>query len=141
MSYSFGRSSTNRLSTCHPDIIRIMKRALTITTVDMAVICGQRGEEDQNAVFNAVPQKSKARYGESPHNAEPASLAVDVAPFFESMVMWNDKELYAEVASSVHVAQKQLFDEGKITHMLENGGEKWGWDWPHWQIIGWKRMR
>ena len=68
-------------------------------------------------------------------------MAVDVAPFFESMVMWNDKELYAEVASSVHVAQKQLFDEGKITHMLENGGEKWGWDWPHWQIIGWKRMR
>ena len=139
MTYAYGLTSIKRLNTCHPDIIKIMKRALVMSKVDITIVCGGRNEAMQEAAFAA--NKSKAHYGESPHNTQPVSLAVDIAPFFEQTIAWNDKELFAEVAKAVHAAQKELFNEGKITHLLENGFEKWGWDAPHWQILGWKRIK
>lgn len=136
--FSFGSSSTTRLNTCHPDIQKILNKALSISDIDMSVICGYRSEEEQEKAFEQG--NSKAHYGESPHNMFPFSLAVDVAPYVNGEVQWHNTTAFDTLSWYIHKAQKDLFERHEISHLLENGFEKWGWDRPHWQIIGWKSV-
>jgi peptidoglycan L-alanyl-D-glutamate endopeptidase CwlK len=80
--YSFGTRSLQRLGECHPKLQEIMHEL--IKTMDVAILCGYRGEIEQNQAF--VGGKSKLEYPKSKHNQKP-SLAVDVAPW---PIDWNN---------------------------------------------------
>ena len=70
-----------RLDGVHPDLVRLceaLDEALQAETAqELAVVCGHRGEREQEAAYRAG--RSKARFGASAHNMTP-SMAVDVAP-------------------------------------------------------------
>lgn len=96
--------SRDRLSTCHPDIIRLVNAL----TVPVMVTCGFRGRAEQDAAFNGG--QSKAAWPNSYHNQSP-SLAVDLAPLTESKVQpgrmvidWSDTAAFDALA--VHVKEK-----------------------------------
>ncbi|MDH5525155.1 MAG: hypothetical protein OEY01_14360 [Desulfobulbaceae bacterium] len=81
--YALGKTSIKRLDTCHPAWWAILHKAIKTSPIDFGVVCGARGEDDQNKALAAG--KSNALWGESDHNwmlgNNPCSLAVDVAPY------------------------------------------------------------
>jgi peptidoglycan L-alanyl-D-glutamate endopeptidase CwlK len=78
----FGERSRTNLSQAHPDLQRLFARVIQV--FDCAVICGHRGQAEQEAAFHAGT--STKQWPDSKHNQTP-SLAVDVVPF---PIDWND---------------------------------------------------
>ena len=81
---TFGKTSRNRLDTCHTDLQLILEEA--IKYVDFSILCGHRNKKDQNRYYNSKPQRSKVEYPNSKRNTSP-SLAVDIAPY---PIDWNN---------------------------------------------------
>lgn len=82
----FSKKSTNNLKTCDYRLRMLAIEVLKKTKEDFSIICGHRGEEEQNIAF--LRGKSKAKYGESKHNLTP-SKAFDFAPY---PVDWSKKD-------------------------------------------------
>jgi len=80
----FGKKSATKLATCHPDLQRLFNEV--VKHVDCTIICGHRGQKEQDAAFNARPQLSKVKWPNGKHNQTP-SLAVDAMPY---PVNWSD---------------------------------------------------
>ena len=87
--YKFGKSSEERLKTCHPRIQEILYEAIQI--VDFSVLCGHRNQADQDDVFHKG--MSKVKFPNSKHNSLP-SLAVDVAPY---PIDWNNLDRFTHL--------------------------------------------
>ena len=79
----FGKSSIERLSTCHKDLQKVFNEV--IKYVDCSVLEGHRNEERQNKLFEEG--KTKVKYPKGRHNSSP-SRAVDVTPY---PVDWDDR--------------------------------------------------
>lgn len=128
----FGKKSKERLSTCHPVLQELMARV--IARRDISIVCGHRGEAEQNSAFDAG--NSKLRWPQSYHNTLP-SMAVDVVPWPEQ---WGSEDAFLEVAIIVRE------EWAKMDHQGFN--LRWGGDWdgdgdrsdqtfddmPHWEI-------
>jgi peptidoglycan LD-endopeptidase CwlK len=84
----FGAASEAQLVTCHPDLQRVLRKAIEV--VDFSVVEGHRGEAAQNAAF--AKGLSKVRYPHGKHNKNP-SLAADVAPY---PIDWSDRRASVE---------------------------------------------
>ena len=97
---SFGSRSRRRLEEIHPDLQRILVAA--IEEYDFTILCGHRGEAEQNAAFDAG--NSKLRYPRSKHNQSP-SLAVDIAPW---PVDWQDLDRFRELKRIIFTAAHAL---------------------------------
>ncbi len=82
MSFSYGKSSSRRLATCHPEIQRLFNSL--IQDYDISIICGHRTEEDQNAAVNSGA--SKTMFPDSKHNIMP-SQGIDAALY---PIAWDD---------------------------------------------------
>ena len=91
---------------------------------DCTVICGHRGEEEQNEYYRTG--RSKAQYPDSKHNSLP-SLAVDVMPY---PIDWEDLDRLREFAGFVKGTAKQLDISVKW-----GGDFKSFFDGPHWEVI------
>ena len=89
----FSDLSRLRLNTCHPKIIRVLEEAIKHN--DFSVICGHRGEAEQNEAFNKGT--SKLKWPDSKHNSAP-SRAVDIAPY---PVDWKDLKRFYFLAGLV----------------------------------------
>jgi peptidoglycan L-alanyl-D-glutamate endopeptidase CwlK len=90
----FSRSSREKLETCGYDLQVLFRRVIEI--IDCTVLCGRRGEEEQNQAFEAG--KSRCKWPESKHNAEAPVLspAIDVAPYYveKPHIRWDKKSLW-----------------------------------------------
>jgi peptidoglycan L-alanyl-D-glutamate endopeptidase CwlK len=89
MSNIFGISSYRRLNTIHP-ALKVLCIAI-LERMDITVVCGYRGEEEQNEAYNEG--KSGLKFPNSKHNHSPSS-AVDIAPYIKGKgVRWNSAEV------------------------------------------------
>jgi peptidoglycan L-alanyl-D-glutamate endopeptidase CwlK len=121
MPYAFGSRSLQRLEGIHPDLRRVMDRAIATTDLDFTVLEGLRSLDRQKKLVASGASKTMRSRHLTGH-------AVDIAPLIESQVSW-DWPLYHKLALVVKAAAAQ---EGvKI---------EWGGDWrsfkdgPHWQL-------
>jgi len=89
----FGARSQIRLDTLDPILQVILMRAIQVT--DFSIICGHRGEAEQNQAFEAG--NSQLVYPRSKHNSCP-SRAVDIAPY---PIDWDDIERFCFLAGVV----------------------------------------
>jgi hypothetical protein len=130
MPYHFGKTSKERLETCHPLLQEILNEA--IKYVDFSVLCGERGEAEQEAAVESGA--SKLNYPDSKHNSSP-SLAVDVAPY---PIDWDDIKRFAflqgiligiAMQKGIKVRSGVDWDsDGDITdHKFM--------DWPHLELV------
>ena len=105
-----GKSSEERLNTCHPDLQKVFRRV--VEKYDLTITCGTRGEAEQNEAFRTG--KSKVQFPKSKHNLTP-SLAVDAVPY---PIDWNDRSRFYHFA-------------GYVLGIAEGMGIKlrWGGDW------------
>jgi peptidoglycan L-alanyl-D-glutamate endopeptidase CwlK len=92
---SFGYGSLKQLDTIHPDLRKVLEEA--IKTFDFTVICGHRGEAEQN---RAVAEgKSQLKWPNSKHNSYP-SRAADCAPY---PIDWSEKEKARFLVMAGHI--------------------------------------
>ena len=83
---NFGQRSRTNLESCHEDLQRLFNEV--IKHFDCSVICGYRGQEEQDKAFHNG--QSKLKFPESMHNQMP-SLAADVVPY---PIDWSDHERF-----------------------------------------------
>lgn len=95
----FGKKSLERIAECHSDLQKIVHEL--IKEMDVTVLCGYRGKEQQNEAF--VKGFSKLQYPESKHNQKP-SLAIDVAPY---PIDWNDISRFEKMCDIIERIAKE----------------------------------
>lgn len=106
----FGNASRRRLQTCDARLRRVFEEA--VEQFDCTVLCGHRGEEEQNKAFE--DGKSKVRWPDGKHNSNP-SRAIDVAPY---PIDWEDTRRFYYFAGYV------MGVANKLGIKL-----RWGGDW------------
>lgn len=97
---SFSKISKERLETCHPDLQKLMNEV--IKHYDCTILCGHRGEKEQNTAY--TNGFSKLKFPKSKHNKLP-SLAVDVLP---SPINWKNRDSHLHFQGFVMGIAKQL---------------------------------
>jgi peptidoglycan L-alanyl-D-glutamate endopeptidase CwlK len=121
MTYSFGTRSQKRLEGVHPDLVRVMKLAISRSPIDFTIIEGLRTVEQHRRYFAAGATRTMNSRHLTGH-------AIDIAPYLDGQVRW-DWPLYHKIAPVVKAAAAEL--GVPIT---------WGGDWrsfkdgPHWEL-------
>jgi len=140
---SFSQKSMDQLDTCDPRLQVLFLEV--VRTYDCTVIQGYRTPEEQLALYNARPQRSKIKAG-GPHNFAP-SRAVDVAPWIRGRgIPWPQPGSKTYIKDLLQFAHFAGYVECKAHNMgieIINGGD---WDrdhdltdqsfddWPHFQL-------
>ena len=123
----FGRQSLIKLGEVHTDLMALAHAV--VAEVDCTVLCGYRGEKEQNEAYLAG--HSRARFGESPHNFKPA-LAIDMVPF---PIDWSNEQRFKDF---VAVVKRKATEMGiEITCGADFKTFK---DYPHFELKEWKKM-
>lgn len=124
--YRLGTRSKQRLQGVHPDLVKVIQRAIEITDVDFTVLEGLRTLKRQKELL----RKGATTTLNSRHLT---GHAVDIAPLIGGQVSWHWPH-YHQLAPFVWQAAEDVGVKG-----LE-----WGGDWksfpdgPHWQL-SWSR--
>jgi peptidoglycan L-alanyl-D-glutamate endopeptidase CwlK len=122
----FSKKSAGILKRADPDLQRVANEA--IKEYDFSVICSVRSKQEQTRAYNAG--KSRAKWGQSPHNFEP-SLAIDIGPY---PLDWNDLAAFERLGTVF------LKHATKLGVSLEWGKHFTGLvDYPHFQLRDWKK--
>lgn len=120
--------SLSRLKECDK---RLQKLILAVDEVfPVSVVCGHRGEEDQNRAL--AEKKSKLKFPDSKHNKRP-SLAVDIVPDPErdgnKTISWADLSAFEVMCLTV----ESMADKHDIKIRL---GRDFSFkDYPHVELI------
>lgn len=119
--FTLGPTSIKRLQGLHPDLVKVVQRAIQISTVDFTVLEGLRTLERQKAlVASGASQTMKSRHLDG--------HAVDLGAWVDNQVDWS-WPLYDKIA----VAMKQAAQDVGVPI-------EWGGNWthfkdgPHWQL-------
>jgi len=119
--YKLSNRSLRRLQGIHPDLKRVVKRAIKLTEVDFTVLEGLRTLRRQRLLV----EKGASRTMRSRHLT---GHAVDLGAYVAGQVRW-DWPLYYKIADAMKLAAKK-----------EGVNIEWGGDWksfkdgPHYQL-------
>lgn len=111
MAYRLSQRSLASLKGVHPDLVRVVHRAIQITSVDFMVTEGLRTADRQKVLV-----KSGASH--TLNSRHLTGHAVDVAAWVNGTVRW-DWPLYPKIAAAFRQAAKE-----------EGVALIWGGDWP-----------
>ena len=128
----FSQKSLDRLHDCHPLLQMVMLAAIKKT--DFSVICGFRGEKEQNEAY--ASGNSKLKWPQSKHNKKP-SEAVDIVPY---PVDWNDIKRFETLGQIVlQTWETDVAEEDRAGWELVWGKNFKGLvDYPHFEL---RRLR
>lgn len=133
MKYNFGKGSTKKLNTCHADLIRIMKLAITKSKVDFGVSEGHRSLIRQKQLFDKDKTKIDGISKKGKHNYIP-SLAADIYIYHPDLEtrrkLAYDKIHIAYVAGIIQASAEELLNKREVTHKI-----RWGANWDSDGII------
>ena len=120
-SFRFSQRSESRLQGVHPDLVKVTRRALELSSVDFGITEGLRSQERQKQL---VAQGSS----QTMNSRHLTGHAVDVVAYVGSDISWA-MPLFQQIAQ----AFKQASEELSIP-------VEWGGDWktlkdgPHFQL-------
>lgn len=101
MAIILGARSLSRLEGVHPDLVRVVKKAATMSSLDFTVLEGLRTSARQKQLFDQGATKTMNSRHLTGH-------AVDIAPMLGGTIRW-DWPLYlqlAEIVRSASIAEK-----------------------------------
>jgi peptidoglycan L-alanyl-D-glutamate endopeptidase CwlK len=119
--YSLGPRSKQRLKGVHPDLVKVVERAIEISTIDFTVLEGLRTPERQKALLEAGASQTLNSRHITGH-------AVDLGAWVDNQVDWS-WPLYHKIAAAMKDAATQ-----------EGVSIVWGGDWrtfkdgPHFEL-------
>ena len=117
----FSRRSETNLAGVHPDLVRVMRRALELSEVDFMITEGFRTRQRQEALLREGKSKTMRSRHLTGH-------AVDVAAWIDGKISWNWPH-YEVIARAIKQAGAEL-----------GVPVEWGGDWksfkdgPHFQL-------
>jgi peptidoglycan L-alanyl-D-glutamate endopeptidase CwlK len=121
MNYALGKTSLDRLNGVHPDLVNVVKKAISISEIDFTVTEGLRTVERQKQlVAKGASQTMNSRHI--------TGHAVDLGALVDGKLSW-DWKYYFKLAEAMKKAALELSID------LE-----WGGDWitfkdgPHFQL-------
>ena len=118
MSFKLSSRSKGRLEGINPQLIEVVKTAITLTKVDFGVTCGMRTvEEQEKLVASGASQTMKSKHLEG--------RAVDLVAYIGPNVTWSLNK-YDEIADAMAAAAKQ-----------KGVAIKWGAAWTIGNIAEW----
>lgn len=137
MAFGLSKQSRARLAGVHPDLRRVVERAIEITTCDFGVIEGVRSDARQRALYaqgRTTPGPKVTWTLRSNHFIQPSTgygHAVDLVPYVDGDMEWDNNGrlgLWPRVAE----AMKSAADELGVAIT-------WGGDWrtpdrPHFEL-------
>ena len=121
MAYALSEHSLKRLQGVHPDLVAVVRLAITLTAQDFRVIEGLRTRERQRYLVEKGASKTMNSRHLTGH-------AVDLAPIVDGQVSWDWHHFYP-IAEAMKQAAK-----------IKGVPVEWGGDWakfrdgPHWQL-------
>lgn len=121
MSFKLSNRSLKKLTSVHPDLVRVVKQAIIISPIDFAVTEGLRTLERQKMLV----ESGASRTMNSQHLI---GRAVDLAAIVDGKVSW-DLPLYHKLAQAMKAAANYCMVE-----------IRWGGDWenfadgPHFEL-------
>lgn len=127
MPYSFGNGSSQKLNTCHQDLIKIHRLAISRSRIDYGISEGHRSLERQKLLFDQGRSKIDGINKKGKHNFEP-SLATDI--YIYHPVLEIRQKLAYDLGSLCYIAglimccTAELLEKGEITHTI-----RWGGNW------------
>jgi peptidoglycan L-alanyl-D-glutamate endopeptidase CwlK len=118
--YTLGPRSKQRLKGVHPDLVKVVERAIEISTIDFTVLEGVRTPERQKALLEAGASQTLNSRHITGH-------AVDLGAWVDNQVDWS-WPLYHKIAAAMKESAKQ------VDVPIEWGGDWKMKDGPHWQL-------
>ena len=118
MSFKLSQRSLDRLEGVHPDLVFVVKDAITYSKVDFGVICGMRTEAEQRELVDKGASQTMASKHLTGH-------AVDLMAYVGSRASW-ELNLYDDIADAMAQAAKE-----------HNVPIKWGAAWSIGNIAQW----
>lgn len=121
MGYKLGKRSLSNLNGVHPDLVKVVKRAIELTECDFTIIEGLRTKERQAQLL----KEKKTTTSNSRHLT---GHAVDLAAWVNDTISW-DWKYYHQIADAMKKAASEL-----------NVSIEWGGDWkkfkdgPHFEL-------
>lgn len=125
MTFALSRASLAKLKGVHPDLVRVVKRAITMTPIDFSISCGLRTLAEQRLLVRTGKSTTLRSRHLTGH-------AIDFVALPNGKVSWEFKH-YRQIAAAFKAAAK-----------LEKVPIEWGGDWksfidgPHIQLP-WKQ--
>jgi len=126
MSFHLGKRSLKRLEGVHPDLVRVVKRAIIMTDLDFTVLEGMRTKARQRKLVESGASKTMNSRHLTGH-------AVDIGAYVDHRIRW-DWPLYHKLGKTMKKAAR-----------IEKVKMDWGYDlWPnfpdgpHFQL-NWKK--
>lgn len=122
MTWTFSQRSERNLANIHPDLAKVVRLALQISSVDFIIIDGLRTLENQRALVASGASKTMNSRHLTGH-------AVDTAPWINRTIPWNNWQTFVLVAQAMKQAAQDL-----------NIPLIWGGDWknlkdgPHFEL-------
>ena len=121
MTFALSTRSRQRLAGVHPDLVKVVERAIQLTTIDFAVTEGLRTPARQKELVAAGASQTL-------NSRHLIGHAVDLGAIVAGSVRW-DWPLYAKIAEAMKTAAKEL-----------SVPIVWGGDWrtfkdgPHFEL-------
>lgn len=113
--FYLSKRSVTRLSRCHPDLVRVIKRAIELTSVDFTVSETVRTKDRQHELYYGKPKKTWTLNSKHLIQDDGYSHAADLVPIENGECAWDKCPLVADAMF------KAAEEEGvKI---------RWGGDW------------
>jgi len=127
--FKLSKKSLSKLQGVHPDLVRVVERAIQISEIDFCVLEGVRTlARQKELVASGASWTLKGRHV-AENNLCKMSCAVDLGAMILGKVKW-DWPLYYKISSAMFIASKEL-----------NIPIEWGGNWkgknkdgPHFQL-------
>ena len=98
--FSLGPRSKMRLQGVHPDLVKVVERAIQISTVDFTVLEGLRSPQRQRALYDAGASQTLNSRHITGH-------AVDLGAWVDDQIDWS-WPLYIRIAGAMKMAAQEL---------------------------------
>lgn len=126
--FKFSQRSEDNLNGVHPDLIKVVRRALQLSAVDFTVIEGVRSKAKQKRLFAQGATKTMNSRHLTGH-------AVDLVPY---PLDWNNKLAFEQIAQAMQKAAKELgiaIRWGGDWNMDGSSKDEKFYDGPHFELL------
>ena len=141
MPFAFGKGSKAKLQEGHPDLVKILNFAISISPVDFGLSCVARPFAEQLAHFQAGRSKLDPRDPEKLKHAKhvitderPKAEAADIYIYHPDAELRRqlayDKPSLAHVAGVIIASARVLYAAGEVDHVI-----RWGGNWDRDGVI------
>jgi peptidoglycan L-alanyl-D-glutamate endopeptidase CwlK len=121
MPHSLSARSWSRLVGVHPDLVRVVERAIALSPVDFAVTQGVRTQAEQDELYAQGRTKPGRIVTMTRNSRHIGGHAIDVVPWVNGAIEWDDDGklgLWPVIAKAMKQAAKEL-----------DVAIAWGGDW------------